>query len=54
MSTEHVTIYDIASAAGVSIATVSRVLRGDPAVSPRTREKVEKVIAQYHTQMSAF
>ena len=54
MSSENVTIYDIASAAGVSIATVSRVLREDPVVSRATREKVEKVIAQYHYRPSSI
>jgi LacI family transcriptional regulator len=34
------TIYDIAEACGVSIATVSRVLNGSSKVSPKTREKV--------------
>lgn len=34
------TIYDIANACGVSIATVSRVLNGSDKVSPRTRAKV--------------
>ena len=45
---EHVkpraTIREVASAAGVSIATVSRVLNGRPDVSPATREAVLRVV----------
>lgn len=41
-------IYDIANEAGVSIATVSRVINGKHAVSPATREKVEEVLARHH------
>ena len=44
MSSESVTIYDIASEAGVSIATVSRVLRGEANVSEATRKTVQDVI----------
>ena len=44
MPGENVTIYDIASDAGVSIATVSRVLRGETNVSAATREKVQRAI----------
>lgn len=39
-----VNIYDISKQAGVSIATVSRVLNNSPHVSPKTREKVLAVI----------
>ena len=38
-----VTIRDVAEAAGVSIATVSRALRGLPSVAPATRQKIEDV-----------
>ena len=37
-------IYDVSKHAGVSIATVSRVLNGNPNVSEKTREKVLKVM----------
>lgn len=36
-----VTIRDVAAAAGVSVATVSRAMRGLPSVAPATRRKVE-------------
>jgi LacI family transcriptional regulator len=35
-----VTIYDVAREAGVSMATVSRVVNGNPNVKPQTRKKV--------------
>src|SRR5713101_3206876 len=38
------TIRDIASAAGVSIATVSRVVNNRPDVAPATREAVMRVV----------
>ena len=38
------TIYDISERAGVSIATVSRVLNNSANVSERTRQKVLSVI----------
>ncbi|MEA1903398.1 MAG: LacI family DNA-binding transcriptional regulator [Actinomycetota bacterium] len=41
-----VTIRDVAHEAGVSVATVSRALRGLPSVAPATREKVEAVAAR--------
>lgn len=40
------TIYDISQRAGVSIATVSRVLNGSPNVKPKTQKKVLDVIEQ--------
>ncbi len=42
------TIKDIAQKAGVSVTTVSRVLNKRPDVNPATREKVERVMAEYH------
>jgi LacI family transcriptional regulator len=41
-----VTIYQVASRAGVSIATVSRVLRGTARVSPDTQKRVIEAIAE--------
>ena len=41
-----VTIYDIACKAGVSTATVSRVLNHTGRVSEESRRKVEEVIAR--------
>lgn len=38
------TVYDVASAAGVSIATVSRVLRTPDAVREGTRDRVQAAI----------
>jgi LacI family transcriptional regulator len=40
------TIYDIAARAGVSIATVSRVLNGSPSLRPATRDRVLAAIRE--------
>lgn len=48
------TIYDISKKAGVSIATVSRVLNGSDSVRPATRKKVMDVIEQYDYTPNAF
>ena len=40
-------IYDISEKAGVSIATVSRVLNGNANVSEKTRKKVLDVMEKY-------
>lgn len=50
MSKQTITIYDVAREAGVSMATVSRVVNGNPNVKPDTRKKVNEVIERldYH------
>lgn len=48
------TIYDISEKAGVSIATVSRVLNGSPNVSSKTREKVLDIIERFGYTPNAF
>jgi len=40
----NTTIYDVARVAGVSMATVSRVVNGNPNVKPTTRKKVLEAI----------
>lgn len=44
MEKQTVTIYDVAREAAVSMATVSRVVNGNPNVKPATRKKVLDVI----------
>ena len=48
------TIYDISKKAGVSIATVSRVLNGSDKVRPATRQKVMDIIEKYDYAPNAF
>ena len=48
------TIYDISEKAGVSIATVSRVLNGSSSVSEKTRRKVLDIIEQCGYTPNAF
>ena len=47
-------IYDISEKAGVSIATVSRVLNGNANVSEKTRKKVLDVMERYGYTPNAF
>ena len=51
----RLTIEDVATEAGVSVATVSRALRGLPNVTPSTREHVEAVAdrLEYHPDPAA-
>ena len=42
----QIKIYDVAGAAGVSLATVSRVLNHPEKVKPDTREKIQKIIKE--------
>lgn len=48
------TIYDISEKAGVSIATVSRVLNGSSNVSPKTKQRVLDIIEQYSYTPNVF
>lgn len=47
-------IYDVSNKAGVSIATVSRVLNGNPNVSEKTRKKVLAVMDELGYTPNAF
>jgi LacI family transcriptional regulator len=46
MAKEEATIYEVADRAGVSIATVSRVVNGTAVVRPDTRKRVEAAMKQ--------
>ena len=52
--TGRATIKEVASAAGVSTQTVSRVINDRPDVSPETRKRVQEVIDQLGYQPSAL
>ena len=41
---KKVTIRDVARAAGVSVATVSRAINGSDAVTPETQQRILEVI----------
>ena len=47
-------IYDIAELAGVSIATVSRVVNDSPKVSEKTKKKVRSVMKEYNYTPNVF
>ena len=53
MAKQTVTIYDVAREAGVSMATVSRVVNGNPNVKPSTRKKVTDVIDRLNYRPNA-
>ncbi len=52
MSYKRVTIKAVATAAGVSTQTISRVVNGRPDVSPETREHVQEIIDKLGYQPS--
>lgn len=54
MKIGRLTIKEVASAAGVSTQTVSRVINERPDVSPETRKRVQKLIEQMGYQPSAL
>ncbi len=47
-------IYDIAKLAGVSIATVSRVVNGSPKVSEKTKARVQAVMEENNYTPNVF
>src|SRR6478736_10243924 len=49
----NITIYDVAREASVSMATVSRVVNGNPNVKPATRKKVLEVIERLEYRPNA-
>lgn len=55
MANDNITIKDIASEAGVSVSTVSRVLTGTGRVSLQTKKEIEEIMARlnYRPNMSA-
>lgn len=53
MARNRVTIYDIARDAGVSPATVSRILKGSSVVSEEKADRVSKLIRKYNFHPSA-
>ncbi len=50
---KKITIYDIAREAGVSPATVSRIIKGSASVTPEKTERVRKIIEKYDFRPSA-
>lgn len=54
MEKQAITIYDVAREAGVSMATVSRVVNGNANVKPATKEKVQAVIDKLNYRPNAI
>ena len=54
MGNETITVYDIAREAGVSPATVSRVLTGNAKVSEDKRKRVQDIIKKYDFEPNSF
>lgn len=51
---KNITIYDIAKEAGVSPATVSRILTGSTSVRQEKRDRVNKLIEKYNFSPNAM
>jgi len=51
---DDVTIYDLAARAGVSASTVSRALKGHPAISEQTRQKILTLAVSMGYQPNVF
>lgn len=45
---DQLTIKDIAKYCGVGVSTVSRAINDDPGISPKTKERVLKVVKKFH------
>lgn len=45
---DQLTIKDIAKYCGVGVSTVSRAINNDPGISPKTKERVLKVVKEFH------
>jgi LacI family transcriptional regulator/LacI family purine nucleotide synthesis repressor/LacI family repressor for deo operon, udp, cdd, tsx, nupC, and nupG len=54
MEKKSITVYDIAKEAGVSPATVSRVLTGSAAVNEEKKKKILQIIEKYNFQPNAL
>jgi DNA-binding LacI/PurR family transcriptional regulator len=54
MEKKNITVYDIAREAGVSPATVSRVLTGNAAVNEEKKKKILEIIEKYNFQPNAL
>ena len=51
---KNITIYDIAKEAGVSAATVSRVLTNNAKVRPEKKERILQLIEKYQFKPNAM
>ena len=54
MAKKRMTVYELAEACGVSIATISRVINGSKAVSPETRERIHEQMQKLVKQFSSM
>ncbi len=54
IKTKEITIYDIATALNISIATVSRALKNDPVVNKKTKKKVFELAEQMGYRTNHF